>query len=439
MPQPLVEFLELGPATSREIQAATGLSQAGVSRQLRRLEQRIVKIQRGRSPRYILTKQAFGGSDRLPLSMVDASGNTVVVAYVRPLVDGGFYVESTAQTPAVLLGERGDGLYDDLPYFLYDLGPQGFLGRQIGAAMAAAHPDFPADPRRWTAHHVGRYLISNGDDLPGNFKFGDQALLRLRQKPAAVQDSAYPALAQSVMEGVIPGSSAGGEQPKFTAFSARSSAHVIVKFSPAGEHDVARRWKDILLTEYHAMQTLAANGIAAAETRLIEDGGRLFLESRRFDRIGEHGRTSMIALAAIDAEFVGKGSSWPRVFEALHQRGLLRPRQVVEAETLWCFGKLVHNTDMHLGNLSLAIDGNMFKLLPAYDMCSMGFAPRSGGEVLPYAFSPTHPERVALSDDGYRLVMEMAVNFWDSVASDDRISSQFKEFLATGNPMKKLA
>jgi serine/threonine protein kinase HipA of HipAB toxin-antitoxin module len=186
------------------------------------------------------------------------------------------------------------------------------------------------------------------------------------------------------------------------------------------------------------MQTLAANGIAAAETRLIEDGGRLFLESRRFDRIGEHGRTSMIALAAIDAEFVGKGSSWPRVFEALHQRGLLRPRQVVEAETLWCFGKLVHNTDMHLGNLSLAIDGDMFSLLPAYDMCSMGFAPRSGGEVLPYALSLTHPERVALSDEEYRLVLEMAVNFWDRVASDDRISSQFKEFLATGNPVKML-
>ncbi|MFO7885191.1 MAG: hypothetical protein R6U68_10240, partial [Desulfobacteraceae bacterium] len=51
------------------------------------------------------------------------------------------------------------------------------------------------------------------------------------------------------------------------------------------------------------------------------------------------------------------------------------------------FGRLINNTDMHSGNLSLSMNGDKFHLLPVYDMCSMGFAPKSG-EVLPFEFEP---------------------------------------------------
>jgi hypothetical protein len=435
MPLSIREFLKLGPATSKEIQLQTGLSQTAVARQLRNIGDGAIKLQNGRTPKYALTRNAFGGDDKLPLSMVDAHGNTVLAAYVRPLAHGGYYVEPATGMPPLLLGESKTGLYKDLPFFLLDLTPQGFLGRQIAEEMSTQNSDFPTDPRYWNTNHIGRYLVSNGDDLPGNFKFGQQALLRVRRKPVYTTEDDYPELADSVMRGVIPGSSAGGEQPKFTAFCGSRLAHVIVKFSPQGDNDVARRWRDILITEYHATEAIHAKDFPAAETRLIEKSGRLFLESQRFDRTGEYGRMSMISLQSIDAEFTGLGSGWPQVLDALHQKDLVSWQHVFDVESLWYFGRLINNTDMHLGNLSLAIEGNVFRLLPLYDMCSMGFAPKSGGEVPPYNFVPSEPRRVNLADKATGHIKEMARDFWNRVANDDRISTELKNYLSRGNPI----
>jgi hypothetical protein len=430
------EYLGRGPATSKEIQIHTGLSQTAVARQLRALDDSVIKLQNGRSPMYALTRNAFGGNDKLPLSMVDAHGNTVLAAHIRPLAHGGFYVEPATGTPALLLGSNKNGIYGDLPYFLFDLSPQGFLGRQIASEMASQDTSFPSDPRNWNTNHIGRYLVSNGDDLPGNFKFGEQALLRVRRKPVITTENDYPALADSVMNGVIPGSSAGGEQPKFTAFCGDRSAHVIVKFSPKGDNDVARRWRDILITEYHATKAMHhSENFPASETKLIELDGRLFLESQRFDRTGEYGRMSMISLLSIDAEFTGIGSGWPLVMQALHKKDLVSWQHVFDAEFLWHFGQLINNTDMHLGNLSLAIEGNVFRLLPVYDMCSMGFAPKSGGEVPPYNFTPKEPKTVNIGGGSVPSIKEMAHHFWERVANDYRISTELKTFLDRGNPI----
>ena len=435
MPLSIREYLERGPATSKEIQAATMLSQAAVSRQLRGMEDSVIRLRRGRSISYVMTRNAFGGNDKLPLSIVDAHGNTVLAALIRPLVHGGFFLEPATGIPSLLLGERGNGLYEDLPYFLFDLRPQGFLGWQIAKEITAQSPDFPRDPRWWNTNHIGRYLISNGDDLTGNFKFGEQALLRVRRKPVPISDDDYPALADSVMSGVIPGSSAGGEQPKFAAFSRKSLSHVIVKFSPKGESEAARRWRDILITEYHATEAIHSEDFPTAETRLIEKGGRLFLESQRFDRLGEYGRMSMVSLKAIDAEFVGLGSNWPRVLDDLLKKKLVSRQHVIDAEFLWCFGNLINNSDMHLGNLSFAIEGDVFRLLPLYDMCSMGFAPRSGGEVSPYSFVPMGPKRINIDEEVYTATKGMAHDFWERIAGDKRISDEFRKFLDKGNPI----
>jgi hypothetical protein len=433
-----MEYLAQGPATSKEIQSATGLSQTAVSRQLRSLGSRILKLRRGRSPKYVLTCNAFGSNDRLPLSMVDASGNTVLVTYIRPLAHRGYFVEQTPGTPSLLLGESGAGLYDDLPYFLLDLSPKGFLGRQLAKKMAAQSPDFPPDPQRWNTNQIGRYLLSNGDDLPGNFKLGEMALLRIRRRPVAISDEEYPDLADEVMNGELPGSSAGGEQPKFAVFSQQSSSHVIVKFSPKGENEIARRWRDILITEYHAAEAIRIMRFPVAETRLIEKGQRLFLESRRFDRAGEYGRLSMVSLQAIDAEFVGLASGWPGVLNELYQKKRISQEHFFAGECLWCFGHLINNSDMHLGNLSLAIDGNIFRLLPLYDMCSMGFAPQSGGEITPYNFVPSDPQRIHIPDAAYKSVQKMAFDFWERVAKDERISDEFRMFLKQGNPIGRM-
>jgi hypothetical protein len=435
MPLSTRECLERGPATSKELQDATGLSQTAVARQLRGMEDGIVRLAEGRTPRYAMTCPAFGGDDKLSLFMVDAYGNNTLVARIRPLLHGGFFVERMAGMPPVLLGERGDGLYGGLPYFLDDLRPQGFLGRQIAEALATQSAEFPPDPRNWSSEQIGRYLISNGDDLPGNFKFGPQAHLRIRRSPVAVTQEDYPALAESVMNGVIPGSSAGGEQPKFTAYSGELSTHVIVKFSPQGNDPVARRWRDILITEYHAIEAIHEQNFPAAETRLLEMGGRLFLESQRFDRAGMYGRMSKVSLQSVDAEFTGLGSDWSRVMNALHQKGLVSWDHTFDAMYLWCFGRLINNTDMHLGNLSLAIDGDVFRILPVYDMCSMGFAPRSG-EVLPYNFVVPDIRSAVLDEGMLQGIKHMAHDFWQRVAADERISAEFREFLGRGNPIQ---
>ena len=112
--------------------------------------------------------------------------------------------------------------------------------------------------------------MSNGDDLPGCFKFGQQTSLRIRQPLIPKTPDDYPSLANDVISGVLPGSSAGGEQPKFTAFCGDRSSHVIVKFSPKTEDAIARRWSDILITEHHATEALHMYEIGAAETRLLK-------------------------------------------------------------------------------------------------------------------------------------------------------------------------
>jgi hypothetical protein len=431
------DFLTRSPATSKEIQVATGLSQTAVSRRLRDMESRIVPIKSGRSVRYAITQSALGGDDSLPLFMVDAHGNNTAIANIRPLAHGGFYVEPRTGYPAVIMGHDGSGVFDGLPYFLDDLRPQGFLGRQIAAELSGQSDRFPSDPRHWNTDHVGRYLISNGDDLPGNLKFGEQAHLRMRRKPVSSSTDDYPSLANDVMNGVLPGSSAGGEQPKFTAFCGEMTAHVIVKFSPRGDSDIARRWKDILITEYHAAETLHRWNSPAAEVRLIEADDRVFLEALRFDRRGEYGRLPMTSLQAVDYEFVGDGSSWINVVNELQKKELFSPNYVVDTEMLWAFGKLINNTDMHLGNLSLAMDGGVFKLLPVYDMCSMGFAPKSG-EVVPYSFIPVEVRGSNLGDKMQLQISDMARTFWDALSQDARISNELKAFLAEGNPIDRL-
>jgi len=437
MPISIREHLKHRPATSKELQSATGLSQVAVSRQLRRMGDAIIKLKLGRSPLYAMTRNAFGGDDKLPLFMVDAHGNNTAVARIRPLAHGGFFVEQEIGLPSVLLGHRKNGLYDDLPYFLDDLRPQGFLGRHIAEEMASQSEDFPSDPRRWNTNHVGRYLTSNGDDLPGSFKFGQQAHLRVRRKPTITSQNDYPDLADSVMNGVIPGSSAGGEQSKFTAFCNHRSAHVIVKFSPKGNDTVARRWRDILITEFHATEAIHNQGFLAAETMLIENDGRLFLESQRFDRTGEYGRMPMISLQSVDAEFTGLGSDWPRTMAALFSQKLISAHHLHDAQWLWSFGKLINNTDMHLGNLSLGIEGDVFRILPIYDMCSMGFAPKSG-DTLPYEFIPPKPIDFNFPAPTAKIVMKAAHGFWESVKNDERISDEFRKYLQRGNPIDSI-
>lgn len=438
MPLSIIEYLERGPSTSKEIQAATGLSQTTIARRIRKMEDRIIAIHEGRTIKYAATCNAFNSGNNIPLSIIDEVGKPHLIAHIRPLIHGGYFVEPVKNLPSLLLGESRIGLYDDLPYFLYDLRPQGFLGRQVAKKIAALCDDFPSDPRNWNSSHIGRYLISNGDDLSGNLIFGDRGLIGTGPQflPATKED--YPDLAQKAIEGDIAGSSAGGEQSKFTAFNKNSQCHVIVKFSPKDNNEIAARWRDILITEYHAAVVLNERIFSAVIPVMIDISGQLFLESQRFDRIGKLGRRSMVSLQTVDSEFLGLGSNWPSVMKGLLEKNLVSSEDVFYAESLWWFGRLINNSDMHLGNLSLSIDDDIFKLLPVYDMCSMGFAPKSSGEVPSFSFEPPGLDSIDLAEGQREIVIDAAFQFWENISMDSKISDRFRAYLQKGNPVEHL-
>lgn len=118
--------------------------------------------------------------------------------------------------------EFPDAVFPGLPWFLDDLRPQGFLGRAFarrhGQALEAGF-----DPITWSERAVVESLLRFGSDLPGGFVLGQEALanalLPLNEEPipAESREAAYPRLAEEALAGGILRSSAGGEQPKFTA------------------------------------------------------------------------------------------------------------------------------------------------------------------------------------------------------------------------------
>ena len=143
---------------------------------------------------------------------------------------------------------------------------------------------------------------------------------------------------------------------------------------------------------------------------------------------------SMVSLQYVDAEFAGEGHGWHRAMGALSRRELVSPQHCYAATCLWGFGLLINNTDMHLGNLSLSIDGDVFRILPVYDMCSMGFAPK-GGDVLPYSFTPPDLSGLDLQSQSVEVVKRMAHDCWERIKADVRISDEFRDFLGRGNPV----
>lgn len=367
-----------GPQTARQLADCMGVSQPTVSRALGALGSQVMRIGAARSIQYALRDTQRGLPD-IPVHQVDVEGRIRPLGTLIPVYPEGF----------VMCQQDGATLHSDgLPWWLYDMRPQGYLGRAY-AARHGAELGLPARLTDWSDAHALRALLAHGDDVVGNLLLGDTArhrfLAAALPEPIAAgrKTVAYAGLARQAAHGDLPGSSAGGEQPKFTAFASTSDGprHVIVKFSEPEPSPVSERWCDLLLAEHLALETLREANIPAATTRLLDHDGQRFLEVERFDRIGELGRRGLISLAALDAEFVGAGTGgWPAITHRLAADKLITAQAADRAGLLWAFGTLIGNTDMHGGNLSfIAEQGRPYGIAPAYDMTPMAFAPRSGG------------------------------------------------------------
>jgi hypothetical protein len=441
-----------GPSPAADLAARLRVDRSTVTRSLGGLGGDLVSFGATRRTRYALRRKVRETDTTFPLYRIDTTGRAkswgTLEAFHRARR------VTWAGSPPAWATHFSDpeGLWEGFPFFLSDIRPQGFLGQAILRRIARTHR-LADDPRRWEDDDTLVYLASCGEDLPGDVVVGDDCLRRalaLQVTPAAEWTLAphqamtrYPELAARAATDPPPGSSAGGEQPKFLATLEESGIErrqVLVKFSPPMSQALGRRWADLLAMEFHALAMLAEMGLAETGHRLIDAGGRRFLEVPRFDRTTAGGRSGVVTLEALHGSAVGGSpGAWTERVLDLERIGLVDAAALRDTRRLQAFGELIGNTDMHAGNLAFRMtDALPFELAPAYDMLPMGWAPGPQGELIERPFSPQPP--VPAAAEAWREMLDRAREFWSRVIADQRVSREFATSArAAGETLARLA
>lgn len=420
----LRDRLLAGPQDAATLQAWLNVSQATLSRQINRDDQ-IIQYGRARATRYAL-RRPLRDVPEFPLWQISDSGQSQSAGRLIGIWPAGSYLYQSG---------AGEWRYcDGLPWFLNDMRPQGFLGRAWGRECARLL-QLPEDIRQWQDDHCLLALSVRGSDLPGSMIVGEESYRRWLQQelPSAIildqRSQRFPQIAREALAGEEPGSSAGGEQPKFPALLQDADGtrfHALVKFTPAHSNENSQRWCDLLRAEALALRLMNQHGLAAATADLVTSAeGQLFLQVRRFDRPGERGRRAMISLEAVQAEFIGQLSRWPQALTALVAQQLLSEEDARRGALQWAFGCLIANSDMHAGNLSFFTDQTRLALTPAYDMLPMRFAPNGAGHMHSSAVAArldTHLSRAV-----WQVALELAQIYWDQIAGDGAWSEDFRQ------------
>ena len=410
----LGELRRRGIATARQLMEALGISQPTLSRLVARRRDELVVFGRARSVRYAARDARSEFASGLPIFRVRADGRVETLGTLIPLSNGQTALLCEGSEPLLFAG---------LPWFIEELRPEGFLGRLLVKAFPPAL-QLPPDARLWRSEHLLRALVFAVDDVPGDLLVGQHACeryMRARLREAEPLTRAdYSRLVEAQLAGETPGSSAAGEQPKFTA------GRLLVKYSPpiAGSA-AARRWADLLRCEDLALRVLRASGYAAAESEYVEHGGRAYLEVVRFDRSAE-GRLAVISGRYVDAEFVGSGA-WVPMADGLARQGLLAASDAELVRIAHYFGGLIGNTHMHLGNIAFFTDNyQRFRLAPLYDMLPMGLRPNAQGELprteLPAPYPTPEYARVWLR------AADLALAFFERVLAEPNVDSAIHAF-----------
>jgi serine/threonine protein kinase HipA of HipAB toxin-antitoxin module len=276
----------------------------------------------------------------------------------------------------------------------------------------------PEDVTKWTDNHILIALSHRGEDLLGNLVVGRDSFDRfqnLQHETHTAND--FPALSNAAIAGEHVGSSAGGDQPKFTAFV--DGQHRIVKFA-TDTTDNARRWQDLLTLEHVALQTLHDAEIEAAETELLDINGLRCLIINRFDRIGEMGRRAVMSLAAASDQVDG---TWTDAAERMQRRGELSDESLHRIALLDAYGALIANTDRHQYNVSLLPAEGGYSVAPAFDQLPMAYAPPASGNLRNSAIAAPRPAVNTLAIWGE--AQELADEFWRR-ASERQLSDSMQ-------------
>lgn len=360
-----------GIASSQELQAATGKSQATVSRLLSDLSSRVVTMGRARATRYGLPQLIRGYPAQQPLWWTDEGGSVRQFGLLTFLAGDLIHVESDfVQAPASR----------SLPWFLAPLRAQGFLGRHHARRLERS--GLGGDPDQWGLESA-LFAALHLHDAPGAITIGNSVEHQMLTHVVASQDSlagTFDYLAQDVASTLPSGSSAGGEQAKFLA-TLEAKQHVIVKFTPPRDTALGERWHDLLHAECLASSVLKRNGVEVANSCVVESPTRTYLVSDRFDRVAARGRRHAVYIGHAHEAFVpDRYNNWATTASALARQGRLSTLDAERAAALMAFGRLVGNTDMHSGNLGLMVElqdigRGRFTLAPVYDMLPMRWRP----------------------------------------------------------------
>jgi hypothetical protein len=428
-----------GPLAREEICRELSLSQPSFSRLLAvPAAAEVLRMGRARRSTYAWRRDIPQVGRSTPLYAVNARGKTEQIATLHAFYPRGFWFEPRSSA----WPER---MFEDLPYFLDELRPSGFLGRLV----PRLHPDLgcPPDVRDWTVDHALSYVTRYGWDGTGNLILGEQAfrlfLARQQNPPAALaaraRAKAYDQLATDILQMREVGSSAGGEQAKFTARLQPGGQAVLVKFSPPRREALGRRGADLLVAEHLALEALRRHGLDAAESTIVEGKERTFLEVVRFDRLVGGGRRGMVSLRMLDAEFTGHAGTWSKIAEALERKRIVTPAVRERIERAEMFGQLIGNSDRHAGNISFfwAGPGKPVDLTPIYDMLPMMYFPQQN-QLVAREFAPALPVPAELP--AWQWALPVAQEFWARVGEDRRVSPAFRKIAAAnGRELGRLA
>ncbi len=402
-----------GVLHAADLRQRLDVSPATLMRALREAGTDVIPIGRGRATRYGL-RQTWPTLDasRFPVFRVLEAGTA--------RSEGELFTLAARQT----LWMPGGAVSEGLPIALADARPSGFLGRHF----AAVHADLRLPTRLidWSDHHILLAMSRRGEDVPGSLIVGDESFARWQalDMPSRTRGD-YPDLAAATIAGHPPGSSAGGERPKFGAFV--DGRHVLVKFAARGGPGdaVARRWCDLLVLEALALHVVSARGLPAAQTSMVDADSHYFLESERFDRVGIRGRVAVLSLAAVQDD---PADPWARAAVLLRDAGRLSREDARRLQWLDAFGALIANTDRHPYNVIFFTDGATLRLAPAFDQVSMWYAPTADGQVPPRAFAPPHATADTLEvwDDARAAARE----WWQRASDDARVSDDVRTLSA---------
>jgi hypothetical protein len=389
-----------------------------MSRLVREAGARVARFGRSVATRYAVPREVAGVGTDAPVFRVDERGRTHRNGVLHFLAGDGYWFER----------ESGDGqAFVGLPPFADDMRPQGYMGR----GFPAQYPELrlPGRISDWSDDHHLIALARRGEDCVGNLIVGEESLNRfLAGHPEPLTRAAYPDLAAGALAGQ-PGSSAGGEHPKFAAYTA--SGHLLVKFA-SGDGAAADRWRDLLVCEHLALCVLHEAGVSVPRSDWFDIGAGRYLELERFDRAGARGRRGVISLWAVNGHYLDAGFTWSGTARAILRERALKMDAAHADRMVWLdtFGDLIGNTDRHLGNLSFfAEEGRELALTPTpvYDMLPMVFAP-AGADVIERPFAPQGPSAANL-----HLWPEAARHaraYWARLSKEKGLSAGFRRLVA---------